>query len=542
MKTIYIKSSKVKAEHFFYKYERYLFFILVVINSLPILQYDYFPSLDGPAHGYNVQILKSLLSDSNGFYSDFFRINPEMVPNWLGHAFLALLSTVFSMATSEKIMQFLIVAALPIVFRRLIKTIEPKSIALSYLIFSFSYSNIFLLGFYNFSIALIFLFIVLNFVLRNNDSLTNVKPTILLTILLILTYFSHALIFLIVIMLIGVFVLFQLIEKIRNEKTGLKETIKLMLNKLTWFLIISGIPLVYFGFYQSKRSSDIFSFDYLPIDELMSWFYNFNHLMSYFYEEDKEFSSSLAFVFFIIVTCIALIYFYKLISRKVKFKIDFTFVAFLLILCLLFLLPNNTSDGGIISIRIFMLTLLFLIVTISKVRVSPLLIFPFVIWFLSINQNFLDTRKDTWISLSETASIMNEIGEKIEENSVVLPMNFSNNWLLGHYNNYLGWEKDMLLLENYEAMQNYFPTQMYRGKKIPAYYIPSDSDEITLSHECYNWICGSGKSKKIDYILLQGSIADSSENCSSKLIQALQKNYKEVFNKQNNTLFKLQNN
>lgn len=50
-----------------------------------------------------------------------------------------------------------------------------------------------------------------------------------------------------------------------------------------------------------------------------------------------------------------------------------------------------------------------------------------------------------------------DTGWRIEKNARIYCMNFSTHWLEGHVLNYLGADNSLVLYDNYECYQNYFP-------------------------------------------------------------------------------------
>lgn len=519
------------AKRVFY-FEPVVFFVILILNIIPLLDYSYFPSLDGPAHGYNTQIIKSLLFDENSFYKDFIQINGELVPNWSGHVLLGILSSVFSMATSEKIVQLLLVICLPIAFRKLLKTISPESILMSYFIFPFTYSVVFLFGFYNFSISLILLFYTLNYVIVNYGNISKFKQSLILFLLIFLTYFSHALIFLFLVMLIGIYVLFQLINKALTDQLKLKEIARLFWKKLLWGLLVFGAPmLLFFTSQLKKNSNDLYGF--LPVDELLTWIVESRPFVVYNYTNDVVFTYKITWVFAILIGLVLATYLYKLKTKKIKFKIDFWLVAFVIFLALVFILPDTTGAGGIISIRILLLMLMFLILMLSRIQLPKLLVIPLIIFYLITNDNLLEQRESDWREMDQSAYAMRKVGEKIRENSVVLPFNFSYNWMKGHFSNYIGFDKTVMLLDNYEVTQSYFPTTLKKST-LPSFQI----GDQPVENSCIGWISGKNGVQKVDYVLIEGNFEDETDSCRVYMVETILKYYKPIYKLRGITLFK----
>ena len=63
----------------------------------------------------------------------------------------------------------------------------------------------------------------------------------------------------------------------------------------------------------------------------------------------------------------------------------------------------------------------------------------------------------TLVSLNQLTTSVEEISNHIPDNAIIYPIDVSGNWLAGHFSNYLGANKPMVILENYEASTGYFP-------------------------------------------------------------------------------------
>ena len=57
----------MKRIEFLWKYERYFFALFVLFTAVPVLFNTYFPTVDGPAHLHNANLLKHLWFLNNDF-------------------------------------------------------------------------------------------------------------------------------------------------------------------------------------------------------------------------------------------------------------------------------------------------------------------------------------------------------------------------------------------------------------------------------------------------------------------------------------------
>jgi len=193
-----------------------LFYTLLVLHLIPLFFGKYFLTQDGPSHLYNAFILKDMILNHHSIYAQYFDINKVPNPNWLVSVFYALAMMVLPAFLAEKIFLVLYVLLLPLSFRFLIRQINPGSGFMALLIFPLVYNITFFLGFFNFCFSLIFYFYAVGYWLKY-QGVFNLKRQITFLVLVTVTYFSHPVSFVILCMTIGIFILSQLYQEIKNK-------------------------------------------------------------------------------------------------------------------------------------------------------------------------------------------------------------------------------------------------------------------------------------------------------------------------------------
>ena len=123
--------SNFSQKSIFQRIEIICFFVFTVFNLLPLFSGTFFPTLDGPAHGYNAQVIGQLLSQQQNVFHDYFTFNQDLVPNWTSHVLLTFLNQFMSVVTAEKVILIAFLIGFPYAFRSLIKTLCPSSSYLS---------------------------------------------------------------------------------------------------------------------------------------------------------------------------------------------------------------------------------------------------------------------------------------------------------------------------------------------------------------------------------------------------------------------------
>jgi hypothetical protein len=517
------------------KAECTFFYANVVLNLLPVISTRFVPTLDGPAHLYNATLIKYLLFSQNELLSSFFCFTRGPVPNWSGHFILSVFNLFLPGWAAEKILLVGYLVGLPIAFRYLVKAINQNNYFLCYLIFPFIYSYLFFLGFYNFCIALVFLFWTLGFCIRKQNVPLNKKDLFSLFILFTVTYFSHVFVFMVLLFIIFMQLVFDLIskEKSSNSLAFFKES-----KKKAGILLFTSFPAILMVIYYFYSHPTMTNFSYINKDELIRWLRNVRPVIGYNFIDEERYAEKIAYV--LIVLCLIAFYkktreLYQNFNRSALFRekissllhsTDVWLFASIGMLILYFKLPDSDGSAGYVTVRLellfFMLLILWLSAQNLPLRLTTIMVI--VTLFYSFQLNSYEEKIIG--ELNATATTCYEAADYIEPNSIVLPINYASHGMMGHFSNYLGLEKPVVILDNYECATGYFPLQ-WNDRIIPYCAIGNDS---TVQEDCIFW--GEKSTKKrflsIDYVFILGIRKDSSE-CSIKKEKQLLQNYKEIY-------------
>ena len=532
------------------KIEKYVFLLVTVLNLIPVLQGKYFPSMDGAAHLYNSNIIKELIFKNNNLFELFFSFNEILVPNWIGHFLLSFLNFFFPAFIAEKALLLSYLIGLPYAFRALIKTIDSQNIGLSYFIFPFSYSFLFILGFYNFTISIILMLITLNYWMKNDNQQFSNKKILILTLLLTFTFFSHVFVFSLLVFFIGLHILFNLLYQSLSRFNNIKKSIKQALIKCGKLLIASFIPLFLLCFYFTTIHS---ANDYIFLEKqkLIQWIKQIRPIIAYNTTIEEEYTTKIFYILIVLV----IISIYKRINSIIKsfelrkeeentiyetknilIKSDFWMILTFILLFLYFVLPDSDYSAGFVSVRLCLLFFIFLIIWLSVQKFSKWLVglsVIFLIYFhFKLNIFYSSVIKD----LNKVAVNCESATEHIEPNSIVLPINYNDNWLLGHFSNYLGVDNPIVILENYELDVGYFPLKWNEN------YVPNTLlGNIELGkHFCKQWKSNNQNSRKvINYVFVLGDFPYKLDSCDQVVKDIIQKNYDLIYKNESCNLFKI---
>ena len=488
----------------------FLFYILLALLSCwPVLNHDFFPTMDGPAHLYNAQLIKSLWLGTESL-QDYFLFNPEPIPNWTGHGILAgLLTLGVPPELAEKTLLLIICLGLPFAFFILVTTINNGNLhPLSILILPFIYTFLLALGFYNFSLGLVCFLFALNqwYLWLKKPSFSN---GLLLFLFVGLTYFSHVLPFVFLCLSSGIIYLLE------RNKAPLK-TESILLAKT--ILLFSPFLFLFIRFYFSRKGVDTST--YLPLEELLSMIYHMRALVVYNFDEE--------WYTYVLASVIGLILIIQAtqIKRASIAKHLSLIILTVLSLLLLFIIPDGNSGGSYVSQRISLFFFLYLILLCCRLPFK-LITAPLIVIFIGAHFYLVKFYNTVIYDLNVFAHDVVAAGSLIPEGSSIAPIHSSYNWLSPHFSNYLGISKPVVVLENYEASTDYFPLT-WNYDALPNFSLAANA--------CRPWESNAdGPILKPDYISIIGK--KPLEACDSLLQKSITEDYILLTDK--NTFIKL---
>jgi hypothetical protein len=254
-------------------------------------------------------------------------------------------------------------------------------------------------------------------------------------------------------------------------------------------------------------------------------------LIVYSYAGEENITQQFLHIMIVVASISIFLRFQNYFSKKltaVIHKEDIIVVPILIALILLYRIPNG-SGAGMMSDRY---CLLFFMVSLVWVCTQPI---PkgagqfAMALILVFHLNLLFTHEGTIRNLNKDAKMFENAAKYISSGSIVLPVDMTNNWLETHFGDYLGIDKPLVILENYEANEGYFPVQWNSGK-IPKITINVKAT-VDGFHRFKN--INTKKIKQIDYIILYGSDIKIDDPESKKIKDLLSENYKLIYSSDN---------
>jgi hypothetical protein len=512
----FIKSYRPGLEFFFFLW-------VLAINTSLLFSFKYFPTYDGGAHAYNTTVLRELLFNPNSVFHNYFAVNSEILPNYLSNAILLALDPFCSFHASEKILLALFFIGVPLTFRSIVKKLD-GNIYLSYLIFPFVHNDLLYMGFFNYTIGILTCLIAFRVYLNLKDNISW-KMILLLFVCFGLAYFAHLFTFIVMIILMGSHSLMHLVLNFQQVKSfGL---IKWLLNRAVNILIPLGVFLAFTAAYFSKRPSG--KLDHLPVSELNSYILDLIPLQA-FGSGEKPFCLAL---FFILFSLFAVTLYHRIstwsktegLSRLFKIG-DVFFALGLLFIYFIYTRPDKDGFYGYISTRFVFWMFLFFVFWMATNRISNRFAIALVVVYLFFSYLLFAKKKEGVSFLSNQLKRLEKPMQLVRPNSVVMQGFFADHYLWQgvHYLNYLGADKPVVLLENYEADIGYFPV-IWKPQSFPYVKFGDAAPE----GYCFGWPSGDKTRpvKVVDYFLLFGEKPDN--ECYRNIKSTLDKNYSLIY-------------
>lgn len=536
------------------KYEPLLFWILVLVGTLPLLLNKYYQTLDGPSHLYNGNIIKELVLGNYSEFRNLFCFNPLLVPNWISHFLFAVLGLVFPDFITEKIVFLGYFILTPLFFRKICLNFSPENKFLSYLMIPFAHNHLFYFGFFNFSIAITLFLATVYFGLKIQNNFQT-KHIWILALLLLIIYFSH-----IMVLMISIFVLFLLpltVLTLDKNNVGYEIKGRSEFTKNIRFTAWSTIPAVLLA------ANYIFSVDSLEqaprmdLMPLLKMVVDIRPLMPLAYGFPWKIYNWILAIFFLVLIIGNIAYWIRRNFKKntdgftfslptprfslIWFLIAFAFVTLFLIV------PNS----NLLPERLILIFYLFFILGISTLSYPRILRILSLVFILTIQIVYVKLHLREMGDLSNQVEKIRETTKQIEPGSLLLTLNYSDNWFNSHISGYFGSDKPIAVVDNYEGSLSWFPvcwnvTGPYKLDRINTW--GADNKKMTKSFyvnspdtTVFSLVTKNNGLVKIQYVVKMGNSIDMSKDYSVKTEEVLASGYKLTFQNDFCKLYELKN-
>ena len=421
---------------------------------------DWYLTGDGPCHLYNAGILHDLWAGKNtGFYGRFFNVVGRPNPNWMSHLVLAGLQYFIKGVLAEKVLLSVYVWLFLSGFNKLLRRLDADSYYWPLVVFVFVFHYVLAKGFYNFSISVALLFWMVNGWFRVMDKL-NWGRVALFILLAVLTFFTHPVPFVLGGVCCGLLVITRQLSS--EKRQGALRTIAKYLGILLICLLPCLLFLVSFARGEAHEGGIVLHVAKYKLLE----FTDFNCMVNLTSRE------------VLLVRCLwyllAGLLLFAVISRFRRGILWLQYYGLLLTMFFTFFLylffPDKLFGGSLFVVRAQYLWALLCVCCIGYLfpagrwkNIAGLAFFGCFLWLSVIR---MECRK----VISDGVGDILSLEQYIRPGTVVLPLDFSpggsdkegkviadRNWLFCHAWQYMGLDKPLIILDNYEANTGYFP-------------------------------------------------------------------------------------
>lgn len=523
--------------------ELLIFTLITLFNLYPFIALRFFPTLDGASHMSNASIINQIVIFHNDIIRQFFMINPEPVPNWTTHLILSVTGLILPAFLAEKVLLIVLLAGIPFAFRNLVRTIAPHNYFYAYLIFPFTHSMFFYFGFYNFCIGILFLFITLTFYLRHAGQLNRPWNLFRLGVLILMTWFSHVLVFGVLLILISAYIVTLFINDLLVKKTSLKKAISAISEKIVQLVFASAIPLLmFFYFFLSRKQTSEIS--YLPFNTLTDNLLLLKPLIVFNGIEEGFLTHRFVQLIALLFIIAGITWIIRLAKKNTTAPAtDQTasqgiYAAWLLLsiialLGLYFTLPDALGNASYTTYRLGFVVFILAIawIAVSHVHLTTGLVAAILVMY--INFTLISMKEPKVKELEQIAIACNKAADFVEPNSVVLPIYCMDNWFIGHFVDYIAIDKPMVMLYNYECETGFFPV-LNNLRDKPNYYLGNPG----LHKYLIRFEKVKGRTfRKIDYVFIVGGCSPENTDNWGKIDLILNSEFRVAYKSDFCTLY-----
>lgn len=439
-----IQPTMHKINQLLIRYEPIIFWLVALASLYPVFILTYTASLDAPKHFSASNILGQLWLGNEKF-KHYFSLRPLFIGNVAGIYLLALLNLFFPAWLAGKLFIATYLLSFAGSFRYLVRSFGNKASALVMLIFPFAHTSLWMMGYYNFSLAFVGLFFGLGY-WRRHFLQMGYRSWIVLAMILVFTYLTHIFVFYILL-----FVLFwhlfsgsySLDEKRFNTRLFLKKSGSLLLVSAP-ALLLSGLYVVnILAFQQSEslRSSDADKLADLVQFRMMTGYdlkaeLPLTHLLF-------SLLAGLSILVFLLRTNM---FFNKKQAGSASFfkSTDVWLLLMLFFLLLYFVLPDGADAAGSVGMRMLIVVALFWVFWLALETIPAWMQLVVAVCVLALTIQLRMIHLKYLKPLDQAVKEIAAAEAIIPAGSTVLTMNFTKNWLMHYFQHYIGMEKPLV--------------------------------------------------------------------------------------------------
>ena len=497
------------------------FWAVLTLQILPVWLFHYFPSHDGPIHIYNCLVLKDIFTSQHGIAQTYYTLNPQFPLNVLAHVLLTALTFVASPLIAEKLFLTIYAATLGLSARYALTSIRQQSLFLSFLILPVVFNFTVYMGFYNFIIAIPIFFWTFGYWRRNAGDLGWFKVAVLAVAFLVM-YLAHLFVVAFAFLIIGIGVLEAVLRawpvsfwRVPQFRTAYAALPAAML--AAYFIVKRSVPNKYDN----------------PLHSLRDIFHD-NFIVSFYAGE-----TIIAILFFLFLAFATAWKIHDAIKRQTRWKTDASMIALGAGLFLYLVAPNEMIGGGYTRIRFLLFVVFADLFWLAQFHYSRRFIRFTQILSIALALSLALFHASAYRMLNPYLAEYASAGSVMTAGKSMLVLNYSvqgrtaNGERISrraapfrHADAYVGIERHLALIDNYEATTLLFPLVFVPGQNpfpaiIDLYNEPPCADLDAYVQATH---------RPIDYVMIWFPEAQESANvCVERVRKHLREHYMRIY-------------
>ena len=397
----------------------------------------------------------------------------------MSHFLLAGLLTIFPDYLADKILVTFYVIAFGLAWRFLARQINPENTLILLAGLPFVFHRTFQMGFYNYSLGIVGMMLVVAYWLKYHK---NFSPgqTVILSLLFLLLYFCHPVGLTFTCAIIGLIWICDFISAYISSNKTITHQLRSR-KKEVLFTLVSSLPALTMLFiYILRRGTETTPNPY----DKGHLFRKLVELTSLVNMSDKEENWAIAWSVVCGILLVAGLA-HKVRQRNFS-KYDGFFLAFVLTLIMYFIQPGSIGGAGILYIRLQFIPFILLLMWMASIPLNKLLYHFLMVPVIVIPLVLIALRAPHHKMASDALTEYLSVKDHISDRSTILPLSFAHQglnsdgswvsdriWLFMHAADYLGSDKSLVMLGNYEAGLGYFPIIWHQNKQ-PFFHIATN--------------------------------------------------------------------
>lgn len=479
-----------------------LFAAGVIVCLLQVWLPEYYLTGDGPCHVYNARILHDVWSGKNvDFYLRYMDLMKSPNPNWLTHLLLVGLMYIVNGVVAEKLLLSIYIMLFCTGAFLLLRKLSGRASYWPLVLFVFVFHHPLSKGFYNFSLSLAFFFFVVYAWLHYRER-RKTAYLLLFFLFTILCFFTHPVAYVISgVVCFGLVLSFAYSssDTARGKNIGVQTLVLFLCYLPTILLLLHFAAGFGGGFKLEPQLQKVWSFLY------------FSYLVNIM--QSEAFFAGAVGLMFVGLCLVAVVFAFT--RKQLMHRYDGFFYALIIVGLMYLLFPDWMFSGGLLNMRLQLFVFLLICCVLAYRFPLPTFSTAFTTAFGLCFLVLTVIRTRGQIVASRAADDCMSAAKYIKPYSSLLPLYLNKNgldehgnevarrnWLFTHFADYMGDQKPLLFLNNYEANTGYFPLVWKGGNINPFQYLGKDASIIDIPPyaEIANYTKNGGP--VVDYVLI----------------------------------------